>query len=172
MSKSKWLFKDVCFLLVCRYLTLVESLPTYGVHYYEVKVGLPLWLIGSDSCCMWKRDVTRVLVPQDKQGMPWWLGISYKGIGQYDLQDKLKPRKVNVLQLCLWNGFLLFLCLNVNMIAWVTIAVAGHTVVIHQLCFMHHLRISPQQRLGFCHSRQGQTWNLRMSHFREVCQFI
>lgn len=33
---------------------------------------------------------------QDKQGIPWWLGISYKGIGQYDLQDKLKPRKVNV----------------------------------------------------------------------------
>uniref|UniRef100_A0A6Q2Z827 FERM domain-containing protein n=1 Tax=Esox lucius TaxID=8010 RepID=A0A6Q2Z827_ESOLU len=50
-----------------RYLTLVESLPTYGVHYYEVK---------------------------DKQGIPWWLGISYKGIGQYDLQDKLKPRKL------------------------------------------------------------------------------
>ncbi|KAM7405048.1 hypothetical protein PAMP_012338 [Pampus punctatissimus] len=49
------------------YLTLVESLPTYGVHYYEVK---------------------------DKQGIPWWLGISYKGIGQYDLQDKLKPRKL------------------------------------------------------------------------------
>uniref|UniRef100_A0A3B3U1Z8 FERM domain containing 4B n=1 Tax=Poecilia latipinna TaxID=48699 RepID=A0A3B3U1Z8_9TELE len=48
------------------YLTLVESLPTYGVHYFEVK---------------------------DKQGIPWWLGISYKGIGQYDLQDKLKPRK-------------------------------------------------------------------------------
>ncbi|KAG7261299.1 hypothetical protein CRUP_015333, partial [Coryphaenoides rupestris] len=52
---------------IVRYLTLVESLPTYGVHYYEVK---------------------------DKQGMPWWLGISYKGIGQYDLQDKLKPRKL------------------------------------------------------------------------------
>ncbi|XP_077453929.1 FERM domain-containing protein 4B isoform X2 [Stigmatopora argus] len=50
-----------------RYLTLVESLTTYGVHYYEVK---------------------------DKQGIPWWLGISYKGIGQYDLQDKLKPRKL------------------------------------------------------------------------------
>uniref|UniRef100_A0A674BSJ7 FERM domain containing 4B n=1 Tax=Salmo trutta TaxID=8032 RepID=A0A674BSJ7_SALTR len=30
----------------------------------------------------------------DKQGIPWWLGISYKGIGQYDLQDKLKPRKL------------------------------------------------------------------------------
>ncbi|XP_032376388.1 FERM domain-containing protein 4B isoform X3 [Etheostoma spectabile] len=52
---------------IVQYLTLVESLPTYGVHYYEVK---------------------------DKQGIPWWLGISYKGIGQYDLQDKLKPRKL------------------------------------------------------------------------------
>lgn len=31
---------------------------------------------------------------QDKQGIPWWLGVSYKGIGQFDLQDKLKPRKV------------------------------------------------------------------------------
>lgn len=31
---------------------------------------------------------------QDKQEIPWWLGVSYKGIGQYDLQDKLKPRKV------------------------------------------------------------------------------
>ncbi|KAM9758616.1 FERM domain-containing protein 4B isoform 2-T2 [Menidia menidia] len=50
---------------IVRYLALVESLPTYGVHYYPVK---------------------------DKQGIPWWLGVSYKGIGQYDLQDKLKPR--------------------------------------------------------------------------------
>ncbi|XP_027015007.2 FERM domain-containing protein 4B isoform X1 [Tachysurus fulvidraco] len=52
---------------IVQYLTLVESLPTYGVHYYEVK---------------------------DKQGMPWWLGISYKGIGQYDIQDKVKPRRL------------------------------------------------------------------------------
>ncbi|KAJ8361234.1 hypothetical protein SKAU_G00177590 [Synaphobranchus kaupii] len=52
---------------VVQYLALVESLPTYGVHYYGVK---------------------------DKQGIPWWLGMSYKGIGQYDLQDKLKPRKL------------------------------------------------------------------------------
>ncbi|XP_043080801.1 FERM domain-containing protein 4B isoform X3 [Puntigrus tetrazona] len=52
---------------IVQYLTLVESLPTYGVHYYEVK---------------------------DKQGIPWWLGISYKGIGQYDHQDKVKPRKL------------------------------------------------------------------------------
>ncbi|XP_036806579.1 FERM domain-containing protein 4B isoform X5 [Oncorhynchus mykiss] len=54
---------------IVRYLALVESLPTYGVHYYPVK---------------------------DKQGLPWWLGVSYKGIGQYDLQDKLKPRKSKV----------------------------------------------------------------------------
>ncbi|XP_049589709.1 FERM domain-containing protein 4B isoform X2 [Syngnathus scovelli] len=52
---------------IVKYLTLVESLPTYGVHYYPVK---------------------------DKQGLPWWLGVSYKGVGQYDLQDKLKPRKL------------------------------------------------------------------------------
>ncbi|KAM9859685.1 FERM domain-containing protein 4B [Aulostomus maculatus] len=52
---------------IVQYLTLVESLPTYGVHYYPVK---------------------------DKQGIPWWLGVSFKGIGQYDLQDKLKPRKL------------------------------------------------------------------------------
>lgn len=32
---------------------------------------------------------------QDKQEIPWWLGVSHKGIGQYDLQDKLKPRKVS-----------------------------------------------------------------------------
>ncbi|XP_019122851.1 FERM domain-containing protein 4B isoform X1 [Larimichthys crocea] len=52
---------------IVQYLALVESLPTYGVHYYPVK---------------------------DKQEIPWWLGVSYKGIGQYDLQDKLKPRKL------------------------------------------------------------------------------
>ncbi|XP_062853610.1 FERM domain-containing protein 4B isoform X2 [Trichomycterus rosablanca] len=51
---------------IVQYLLLVESSPSYGVHYYEVK---------------------------DKQGIPWWLGISYKGIAQYDQQDKLKPRK-------------------------------------------------------------------------------
>ncbi|XP_043933836.1 FERM domain-containing protein 4B isoform X2 [Protopterus annectens] len=51
---------------IVQYMTIVEALPTYGVHYYKVK---------------------------DKQGLPWWLGISYRGIGQYDLQDKIKPRK-------------------------------------------------------------------------------
>ncbi|MEE6502516.1 hypothetical protein FKM82_004541 [Ascaphus truei] len=52
---------------IVRYMKIVEALPTYGLHYYKVK---------------------------DKQGIPWWLGISYKGIGQYDLQDKIKPRKL------------------------------------------------------------------------------
>ncbi|XP_036440711.1 FERM domain-containing protein 4A isoform X4 [Colossoma macropomum] len=52
---------------IVNYMSVVESLPTYGVHYYAVK---------------------------DKQGIPWWLGLSYKGIFQYDYQDKVKPRKV------------------------------------------------------------------------------
>ncbi|XP_041446822.1 FERM domain-containing protein 4B isoform X1 [Xenopus laevis] len=52
---------------IVRYMKIVEALPTYGVHYYKVK---------------------------DKQGIPWWLGIGYKGIGQYDIQDKIKPRKL------------------------------------------------------------------------------
>ncbi|XP_039184700.1 FERM domain-containing protein 4B isoform X1 [Crotalus tigris] len=52
---------------IVQYMKLVEALLTYGIHYYGVK---------------------------DKQGIPWWLGISYKGIGQYDLQDKVKPRKL------------------------------------------------------------------------------
>ena len=49
-------------------MTIVESLPTYGIHYYEVK---------------------------DKAGIPWWLGLSYKGISQYDYNDKKVPRRVS-----------------------------------------------------------------------------
>eukprot|EP00062_Callorhinchus_milii_P010423 gi/632955299/ref/XP_007893399.1/ PREDICTED: FERM domain-containing protein 4B isoform X1 [Callorhinchus milii] len=52
---------------IVNYMTIVEALPTYGVHYYGVK---------------------------DKQGIPWWLGIGCKGIGQYDFHDKVKPRKI------------------------------------------------------------------------------
>lgn len=52
---------------IVNYMTVVESLPTYGVHYYEVK---------------------------DKSGMPWWLGISFKGISQYDHSDRKIPRKM------------------------------------------------------------------------------
>ncbi|XP_071036735.1 FERM domain-containing protein 4A isoform X4 [Parasteatoda tepidariorum] len=52
---------------IVNYMRIVESLPTYGVHYYEVK---------------------------DKAGIPWWLGISYKGICQYDYSDRKVPRKL------------------------------------------------------------------------------
>ena len=31
---------------------------------------------------------------QDKSNIPWWLGLSPKGIGLYDHGDKIKPRKV------------------------------------------------------------------------------
>lgn len=50
-------------------MQVIEGLPTYGVHYYEVK---------------------------DKSGLPWWLGLSYKGIGQYDLGDRVTPRNVSI----------------------------------------------------------------------------
>ena len=49
-------------------MSLVEALPTYGIHYYEVK---------------------------DKNGIPWWLGLSYKGIALYDFADKRIPRRVS-----------------------------------------------------------------------------
>uniref|UniRef100_UPI00358E8D1F FERM domain-containing protein 4A-like isoform X2 n=1 Tax=Myxine glutinosa TaxID=7769 RepID=UPI00358E8D1F len=52
---------------IVNYMSVVETLPSYGVHYYPVK---------------------------DKKGLPWWLGLSSKGILQYDFQDKLKPRQV------------------------------------------------------------------------------
>ncbi|EDO38965.1 predicted protein, partial [Nematostella vectensis] len=52
---------------IVRYLCIFQSLPTYGVHYYEVK---------------------------DKGSIPWWLGLSPRGIGVYDHTDKIKPRKL------------------------------------------------------------------------------
>ncbi|XP_061428626.1 FERM domain-containing protein 4A-like isoform X4 [Lethenteron reissneri] len=52
---------------IVNYMSIIEALPTYGIHYYNVK---------------------------DKQGIPWWLGLSWKGIFQYDYQDRVQPRKV------------------------------------------------------------------------------
>ncbi|ESO07002.1 hypothetical protein HELRODRAFT_77221, partial [Helobdella robusta] len=46
-------------------LSIIESLPSYGVHYYKVK---------------------------DKAGLPWWLGLNIKGISVYDDDDKQVPR--------------------------------------------------------------------------------
>ncbi|XP_061218057.1 FERM domain-containing protein 4B isoform X1 [Neopsephotus bourkii] len=51
---------------IVQYMKVVEALPAYGIHYYKV---------------------------EDKRRILWWLGINYKGIGQYDLQDKVEPRK-------------------------------------------------------------------------------
>jgi len=34
---------------------------------------------------------------QDKSGIPWWLGISYKGIAVYDHSDRKTPRRVRSL---------------------------------------------------------------------------
>ena len=34
------------------------------------------------------------VVTQDKAGLPWWLGLSVKGITVYDHNDRKTPRKV------------------------------------------------------------------------------
>ncbi|XP_069946253.1 FERM domain-containing protein 4A isoform X1 [Cherax quadricarinatus] len=52
---------------ILQYMSLVERLPTYGVHYYEVR---------------------------DRSNLPWYLGLSHNGIAQYDFLDKRKPRRV------------------------------------------------------------------------------
>ncbi|CAG5116747.1 unnamed protein product, partial [Candidula unifasciata] len=54
-------------LAIVNYMTIVEKLATYGIHYYDVK---------------------------DKKDIPWWLGISPKGIAVYDKKDKTTPRKL------------------------------------------------------------------------------
>ena len=57
-------------------MQLVEGLPTYGVHYYDVK---------------------------DKGGIPWWLGLSFKGVCQYDQVDRVTPRKVTYTIMHVWD---------------------------------------------------------------------
>ncbi|XP_069141901.1 FERM domain-containing protein 4A-like isoform X2 [Argopecten irradians] len=54
-------------LSIVNYMSIVEALPTYGIHYYEVK---------------------------DKKEIPWWLGASHKGISVFDKTDKTTPRKI------------------------------------------------------------------------------
>ena len=46
---------------IVSFMAIVESLPTYGVHYYEVR---------------------------DKHGTTWWLGLSPQGIAVYPHHDK------------------------------------------------------------------------------------
>merc|ERR1719290_595954 len=52
---------------VVNYMTIVESMPTYGVHYFEVF---------------------------DKRSSPWWIGLSCKGIAQYKHSDRKVPVRV------------------------------------------------------------------------------
>lgn len=52
---------------VVNYMTIVESMPTYGVHYFEV---------------------------YDKRQMAWWLGLSCRGIAQYAYADRKVPVRV------------------------------------------------------------------------------
>ncbi|KAI2800741.1 FERM domain-containing protein 4A [Blomia tropicalis] len=49
---------------IYRFMSLIEKQPTYGVHFYEVK---------------------------DKSGTPFWLGLSVKGISQFDYNDRRLP---------------------------------------------------------------------------------
>ena len=49
------------------YMTTVESMPTYGVHYFEV---------------------------YDKRQNPWWLGLSCRGIAQYNHNDRKIPGSI------------------------------------------------------------------------------
>lgn len=52
---------------IVNYMTIVESMPTYGVHYFEVL---------------------------DKRGSLWWLGLSCRGIAQYEANDRKTPVRV------------------------------------------------------------------------------
>ena len=52
---------------VVNYMTIVESMPTYGVHYFEV---------------------------YDKRSTPWWIGLSCRGIAQYKHSDRKVPVRV------------------------------------------------------------------------------
>ena len=52
---------------IVNYLSIIEKLCNYGVHYYEVK---------------------------DKSSMKWYLGISFRGIGLYEYNNKMTPKKI------------------------------------------------------------------------------
>ena len=52
---------------IVNYLSIIEKLNNYGVHYYEVK---------------------------DKSSVKWYLGISFRGIGLYELGNKITPKKL------------------------------------------------------------------------------
>lgn len=51
---------------ILNYIGIVEKLPMYGVHYYDVK---------------------------NKEQIPWKLGISFRGVEVFDFHDRTDPRK-------------------------------------------------------------------------------
>ncbi|KAF7496215.1 FERM domain-containing protein 4A [Sarcoptes scabiei] len=51
---------------IFQFMILIEQQPTYGVHFYEVK---------------------------DKSNIPYWLGLSFKGIDQFSFEERKKPLK-------------------------------------------------------------------------------
>ena len=59
---------------IVSFMAIVESLPTYGVHYYEVR---------------------------DKHGTTWWLGLSPQGIAVYPHHDKYL--KIGLINLFCWR---------------------------------------------------------------------
>ena len=73
---------------ILAYMTIVQRMPSYGVHYSDVKVCM----------CVYARNFTNQHVilhaVQDKRGVPWKLGISPDGIAQYDYNDLSRPRSV------------------------------------------------------------------------------
>lgn len=52
---------------IVNYLTIIEKLPNYGVHFYEVK---------------------------DKSNSKWFLGISFRGIGLYEVNNRMTCKKL------------------------------------------------------------------------------
>lgn len=52
---------------IVNYLSIIEKLCNYGIHYYEVK---------------------------DKSSIKWYLGISFRGIGLYEYNNKITPKKI------------------------------------------------------------------------------
>uniref|UniRef100_A0A4W5L5R7 FERM domain containing 4B n=1 Tax=Hucho hucho TaxID=62062 RepID=A0A4W5L5R7_9TELE len=73
---------------------LNAKVAVYNVIYCISPSTFYFIIIISDETTRMDLKKLPTLPNKDKQGIPWWLGISYKGIGQYDLQDKLKPRKL------------------------------------------------------------------------------
>ena len=79
---------------------LCDGVPATALKLYLLNLRLLSWshfffIQSSVSLAVYK--ITRVvglISFQDKKDIPWWLGISYKGIGVYDKNDKNVPRKV------------------------------------------------------------------------------